>query len=50
MADIVRSAITDRLDRGAYDAVQAQGEAINAQFRRVLLPVSAEFDERLYES
>jgi hypothetical protein len=38
LVDIVRSAITDRLDRAAYDAVLAREEAVKAELRRVLLP------------
>jgi hypothetical protein len=38
LVDIVRSAITDRLDRAAYEAVLAREEVVKAEFRRVLLP------------
>ena len=38
LVDIVRSAITDRLDRAAYDAVLAREEDVKAELRRVLLP------------
>jgi hypothetical protein len=38
LVDIIRSAITDRLDRAAYDAVLAREEAVKEELRRVLLP------------
>ena len=38
LVDIVRSAITDRLDQAAYGAVLAREEAVEAELRRVLLP------------
>jgi hypothetical protein len=38
LVDIIRSAITDRLDQAAYGAVLAREEAVKAELRRVLLP------------
>jgi hypothetical protein len=38
LADIVETAITERLDAAAYEAVKAEEEAIKAKFRWSLLP------------
>jgi hypothetical protein len=43
LAGIIRSAITNRLDEAAYEAVLAQEEAVKAEFRRVLLPALHQF-------
>jgi hypothetical protein len=38
LAEIIRTAITDRLDQAAFEAVLAREEVIKAKFRRTLLP------------
>jgi hypothetical protein len=38
LVEIIREAITSRLDRAAYDAVLAEEERIQEEFRRTLQP------------